>query len=1597
MSDVIQGDIDINTNLKEVISEIKKSTEAVGTFAQSFSAVTKQADDVAKHISNIVLEMTKLRESGDRIKNDNRTQTFSKTEHKHQTKVYGAGKAKRSLAMGDVVITENSDITSQAYQDLVKKSLEEAEIELQHKRKINSLLAAEARERTSKAKKRESEARTRDRELDIKDKRAEASLINARANASGVSSVLRSPRVQFGNAISDLGRNISAKGGEFRVVGDIVDVAGRLLKSPIAGLAAVTDKATKGLSDFAEASVKAYAEIESIRTQLGVVFSSQTQANSMFADIAQYSVRSPFGVNQVSDMAVQLKQSGVYAGELMDTLRMIGDTAGGNVEKMKRIAMSYSQVVAIGKASMRDMRKFAYAGLPIFEAVSKEMGVSQARLKQLLADGKVTAEVLENTFKNMTSMGGVFYEATEKGARTLKARLQNLSDARSLMLSTVGKGLVNFGASRTENGESYLKNLVSWAEKIYQFLYKVNNKTGIKTDEGLIQDWERRVEALELRLAEARESGNVDLIRLLESMLDTEKAKYDSESIRGTYSEGYRAKADDYYRFKEQGYVMNREVIRDMLDNLNFSNIGVTERDEAFNAQKEVLEKLLKAIEDFNSLTQEEKYHYQVGRALEAQSRSVDLDNKAANRSESMSNVFDKLAQIKEGLPEEKEKAEQEEVKILKKGLEELKKLVDISSEENGIDVTKLSVDKYIDYSKKGALTSEKQYSLNGEGLSGKERTAARNLMQGQLEWAMKFLRASLPSQYELEKQEGGARLSSHMWDDRALAEMSDANFFKFLPIAINQLSEGITEFSKTLNPSEEQNWISLLGDIRDIVVQGIGKRSTVNGTGSTLAGADLENSVSKITIPLWKRLLGSYTGLSPSAIDTSSNAISAYQNNISTRSIAAGVFGQMLRGGSSTRAITQMLSAAGENATLARDSGKTQQISWEGVRRNLENFSLALSSSTDVITSYKAGLEAELETLIKIAAEGTTAFETSDPKGKTVSLKTYEGYLKSTNEQLVNAFGENLVDELGEAVTMQTVDGKNRFYRSNGQEISIEEVRVQSNLLKKIQETIEKTRQDLISAERSEMLNKAMENALSSVSGNFLNTLAFANMGNNSARYFANNQQDVMRYFNSVLINLKANNSKYAEKSNKDIITDAVRGDKVAIQLLSDVFKTIETGIEGIVNSEAYGKLAGGKYLSTTDAEVNSLISSMQFQKQLDKYNEATGLNARNRRWVFEDGSYDITEYGGVRGARNKVARELGFTGNYDAGSLVTKILENPEVFGTTEAKVKDSKRAYDYVKENKTKDYMGQGYDSAEAEALARVDAEQAVLGLMDKQTMQAAQRLAYEQEEAKALREMGNAVTSALVDAGKQAYLAPFEEMGEALVTGEFSAKQLAANLKQVGAAMLKNVGAAMTTAGFQIAGAAAVTQQWGMVAMGLGLAAAGGIVSGIGGALSKDQSEQDRADSRAEKLEKLKDSLVDLLKQAKEDAVYYENTMRHRNAISANEAFKTQKVNDAVITPSGKVISTAPDDYLIATKTPETLMSGRGGAPKINFTVVDKSTGIIVKEQRSSYDEEKNEVNFEAVIESKIAEFIATSKGDEAFGARQARLDGRRVTA
>ena len=232
------------------------------------------------------------------------------------------------------------------------------------------------------------------------------------------------------------------------------------------------------------------------------------------------------------------------------------------------------------------------------------------------------------------------------------------------------------------------------------------------------------------------------------------------------------------------------------------------------------------------------------------------------------------------------------------------------------------------------------------------------------------------------------------------------------------------------------------------------------------------------------------------------------------------------------------------------------------------------------------------------------------------------------------------------------------------------------------------------------------------------------------------------------------------------------------------------------------------------------------------------------------------------------------------------------------------------------------------------------------------------------------------------------------GDALAKGKDESVAITKNMQQLASGLLENLGAMITQAGLSLA-ISSVGDKAGVMA-GLAIAAAGGSLSFMGGYLGGlGENDDNKEDKEYEKLLKIKQDLSDLLKQAREDAIYYENTVRHKKAISANDEFTTRNVHDAIITPRGDIVTTDPKDYLIATKTPKTLVGG--GAPTINFSVIDKSTGIKVTQQKSTYNESTNTIEFEAIIESKVQEVIASSKGDEAFAARQARLNGRTVIA
>lgn len=172
-------------------------------------------------------------------------------------------------------------------------------------------------------------------------------------------------------------------------------------------------------------------------------------------------------------------------------------------------------------------------------------------------------------------------------------------------------------------------------------------------------------------------------------------------------------------------------------------------------------------------------------------------------------------------------------------------------------------------------------------------------------------------------------------------------------------------------------------------------------------------------------------------------------------------------------------------------------------------------------------------------------------------------------------------------------------------------------------------------------------------------------------------------------------------------------------------------------------------------------------------------------------------------------------------------------------------------------------------------------------------------------------------------------------------------------------------------------------------GLALIAAGGASSIVSGFL--DTKDDNDTEEKLKKLENLKADLKDLIAQAKNDAIYYEKNMSHKKALTTSQAIS---VNDAIITPSGNVISTHPDDYLIATKTPDTLMGGKSNSqPIINVNIKNNTDQKLTVTQTRT--ESNGEINIEAIIEGVVGKGIAEGQFDGALSARETRLHGSRV--
>jgi len=151
------------------------------------------------------------------------------------------------------------------------------------------------------------------------------------------------------------------------------------------------------------------------------------------------------------------------------------------------------------------------------------------------------------------------------------------------------------------------------------------------------------------------------------------------------------------------------------------------------------------------------------------------------------------------------------------------------------------------------------------------------------------------------------------------------------------------------------------------------------------------------------------------------------------------------------------------------------------------------------------------------------------------------------------------------------------------------------------------------------------------------------------------------------------------------------------------------------------------------------------------------------------------------------------------------------------------------------------------------------------------------------------------------------------------------------------------------------------------------------------LTATNDERQREEEQLRALNEQYARLFDALKKQEE---YYLQQRRHLNAEWAIDNF--QNVNDMILSPHG-VFSTNPKDYIIATKHPETLMSGGVAPVYINI----ENTGAKVSAQESTSADGARQIQI--TVEAVVQQGILNGTFDGAFDSMSLRRSGRRITA
>jgi len=167
-------------------------------------------------------------------------------------------------------------------------------------------------------------------------------------------------------------------------------------------------------------------EADKTATSFNVLVGSEEKAAKMLGEINKYADNTLWDRTTTQNAAKTMLGFGMSTETVVDDLKMLGDIAMGDKNKLQSLALVFGQISAAGKLQGQDLMQLINAGYNPLMDMAALTGKSVAQLKDDMSKGLITFDMVRAAFQRATGEGGKFNHMTEQIAQTSYGAFEQL-------------------------------------------------------------------------------------------------------------------------------------------------------------------------------------------------------------------------------------------------------------------------------------------------------------------------------------------------------------------------------------------------------------------------------------------------------------------------------------------------------------------------------------------------------------------------------------------------------------------------------------------------------------------------------------------------------------------------------------------------------------------------------------------------------------------------------------------------------------------------------------------------------------------------------------------------------------------------------------------------------------------------------------------------------------------------------------------------------------------------------------------------------------------------------------------------------------------